>query len=1630
MASTPAKDMPTPEASPSGRRRRPLRRRLLRAFLALTVLLAVAAAGTAALLRTQKGLGIAVDLARKALAAKGITLSAASIRGPLPESLRAEGVALADKDGVFLTAARVEAKLALRPLLSRRLEVELLSAEGVDLVRPPKLAPQPEDDPPGGPLSFPPVDVSAKVEIRDARILSGLDPALARGKLDLSAAITLLRDGRRIRWDAAGGWTGPDGKGVAFKTAHDPDKSPAEPLFLDLRADAGPGSPLAAFAEGLPFADPVLTVTGHGQPGGWAGDFVLTASAPPRASGEPAASPEGVRGPPESPAPVGSLSAAGAPAPAETGGPAPLPSADGAGPGGRPLLAGRLVFRGLSGNNAQEIVAALAGPFTIGLTAEKDPDFPVPEGFDLFLGRSLRLTSSFDKGDGDLSGGLKLQSEKGSLDLKPLLVAYMNDELRVEGQGSLEIMDFSEFSANVSAQAPDSQKSRDGEGSNESREGKDGTAPAYGESPALPAAGTAPPAQAAGFSPPARAAGAAAIPALTPGTAGQEAGPGQEEILPPPRVTAALAYSLKVNGGDVDVQGFTAAGDGLDLKVSGGLFRIPAGASGDPERADSGEGSRGGPGPEAKGKVALALEPGSGFARLVSRLLPALTSGAGIELSAEGGFLVGDMALRDVSVSARTGDLAAFLPVLGGDADLTLKATGALSGIIAAELDLKGERILIASGRGDPAPMALEKPALSVAGTLTDLTGGPSFDGRIDLSAKGRVPGDRTLRDASLSGAVAFATGTGGLSFSAKDLALSALGSELKAPALSARIPGQGPPELSGSLSLAVGSWELPAKLAGRGITGAPLYLELALDGGLDPPRYSATLKNQGLKIEGAATLASTELSLEASGSLTSPKFDLTLKEGPGEAGGIGWASGLVTAKSRAAGAPVDLTVSFKDKGGRDLVSLAGAYNAAGALARLDSLRLNWPGAKETLVLRRPASLSASGGNSFDAPRLSLDGLELSLGKASVSLKGDIRPVNLSLDVRDAPFSLSKDFQGPELPEGALASLTARLGPGGSGSFDLKAFTLLAGEAGGKLRFSAEAKGALEGGRALAGEIILSLPERPRRGARGRPAGSRQGAPVRAAGAGRGTGDVRPQAVPASARQGPEAVPGGGAETGSAASPGAPSPGAAASPPLGAGDPSLNAPDPDPVRVRYRLPFRQQGGFPVPDLAAPLEADVKWTGRVESVWGFFGLADRFLTGGIDLDARLRGTAGALNIGGTVYLAGGYYEDLASGVYLTGINLEGHVSDNSNNVSVVLEASDGAKGTIALEGALSLDGTPSLEARGQLRHLSPLHRDDVSLTVSGLARISGPLSALNIGVKAIVEALEVSLNQTGGGKSVRTLEIDTGLQKRSYGPALDVSVEIPRGAAYVRGRGLDSEWQGNIQVGGTASVPLFSGNLSPVRGYFTFLGKDFTFSGGGISFRNNRRFNPGLDIELTRSVPDLTAYLRVRGTLNRPRISFDSSPPYPQDEVLSQVLFGKESSQLSRLEALQLANSLMELTGVGRGMPNPLVSMRDVLGLSVLRLGETSSRSDDRRLEGTDFRDNLGLDEDQPSSADGGATLEAGKYLSDNIYVGVEQNLADNTTGVRVEVELTPHISLTSRTTPSSSRIALGWKRDY
>jgi len=108
--------------------------------------------------------------------------------------------------------------------------------------------------------------------------------------------------------------------------------------------------------------------------------------------------------------------------------------------------------------------------------------------------------------------------------------------------------------------------------------------------------------------------------------------------------------------------------------------------------------------------------------------------------------------------------------------------------------------------------------------------------------------------------------------------------------------------------------------------------------------------------------------------------------------------------------------------------------------------------------------------------------------------------------------------------------------------------------------------------------------------------------------------------------------------------------------------------------------------------------------------------------------------------------------------------------------------------------------------------------------------------------------------------------------------------------------------------------------------------------------------------------------------------------------------------LNPIQALQLASALAELTGQDTG-PDILGTVRKALGIDRLDI--------------------------QGGDGQTGASLTVGKYVREDVYLGLDQNLQSGEQDVTVEVELTPNLSLESRAgTASGAGLGVNWKYDY
>jgi len=472
-------------------------------------------------------------------------------------------------------------------------------------------------------------------------------------------------------------------------------------------------------------------------------------------------------------------------------------------------------------------------------------------------------------------------------------------------------------------------------------------------------------------------------------------------------------------------------------------------------------------------------------------------------------------------------------------------------------------------------------------------------------------------------------------------------------------------------------------------------------------------------------------------------------------------------------------------------------------------------------------------------------------------------------------------------------------------------------------------------------------------------------------------------------------------------------------------------------------------------LAFHLEGD----GELANIVDLLPLGEDRLAGHFAVDVTVSGTVAAPAAAGQLSLRNGRYESLTFGTILAGISFD-LVGNRDRLVLQRFAAGDGERGTLALSGAVNLAAAagPTFDVAGQLKSFHAVRRDEANATASGEVRLTGTVTAPSLATRLRIESAELRvperLPQSVQPISVVQINSATGQMlsapdaqetgKHLVVTALDTDVDMP-GQVFVRGRGLDSEWRGRLKVGGTSAAPQLTGKLEVVRGTYDFLGKSATLTRGTITFVGGAHIDPTIDIEARVTSTAVVAIVQITGTATQPKIALSSQPELPQDEILSRVLFGASISQISPAQGLEIAQAAAALA-MGGG-PGVLDRIRQGLGLDRLSFGSAGSNGALSNLGVPSLAAQPGIPGSLPSAGvgtsplpvgaagtsptAGAATVSAGKYVANGVYVGVTQGITTGSSGVDVQIDVSRHITIdTTAGQISGAGLGIDWKLDY
>jgi translocation and assembly module TamB len=294
--------------------------------------------------------------------------------------------------------------------------------------------------------------------------------------------------------------------------------------------------------------------------------------------------------------------------------------------------------------------------------------------------------------------------------------------------------------------------------------------------------------------------------------------------------------------------------------------------------------------------------------------------------------------------------------------------------------------------------------------------------------------------------------------------------------------------------------------------------------------------------------------------------------------------------------------------------------------------------------------------------------------------------------------------------------------------------------------------------------------------------------------------------------------------------------------------------------------------------------------------------------------------------------------------------------------------------------------------GEFSRLNVAELDWMRAEAGGTLHIFGDMDAAHINAQAAILESDLSIPERlplqlpnlqvkyiNAPKPVAVEAANTA-HRQPYPIFLDLHIYAPSGV-FVSGRGLNSEWKGNFQLGGTFTDIEAKGQLELMDGEFLFSGRGFKLTEGSITFTGKPHEMPWINLAGHMQLQDLDILARLKGPLTSPQLAFQSIPPLPMGSILANLLFGQDLSEINALQAVKIVNSLATFSPDN---PNLLSGTRRSLGIDRLRIIAT------------------------PTSDEGAQSiaLQVGKYVTRGVLVSVSQGFEGGSANLSVEVDLT------------------------
>ena len=351
----------------------------------------------------------------------------------------------------------------------------------------------------------------------------------------------------------------------------------------------------------------------------------------------------------------------------------------------------------------------------------------------------------------------------------------------------------------------------------------------------------------------------------------------------------------------------------------------------------------------------------------------------------------------------------------------------------------------------------------------------------------------------------------------------------------------------------------------------------------------------------------------------------------------------------------------------------------------------------------------------------------------------------------------------------------------------------------------------------------------------------------------------------------------------------------------------------------------------------PISGQATIEGNTEQLFDFINLGSQRVGGFLSCHLLLSGTLNEPILHGPLSIQGGFYENYFIGIAVKDAFVTAEATGHDLVVKKAV-TTDGEKGSSEATGIFHLQKSLPFAIEGTIKHFRVIRFDWLTGACSGPFTIDGNLDGALAKGKLELDEADVTVPDQLPSE-LPTLPItfinepEAFYKKFQYGTPYPFRYDLDIHGDHdlrMSGRGIEAELEGEIHMTGQNLDVIATGALHTKKGKFSFAGKDFTINQGEILFSEQKSF---LNITSTVEYPSLTVTVHFRGDLRSPQLIFESNPSMPTSSILARILFNKDVSELSAGQAIQLANTIVTLSGSSG--PNVLESIRKNLGVDRL-----------------------------------------------------------------------------------------------